>query len=74
MTQEIRTRYPHLIRSLRWTAYLTESEAVSAIVAHQQHVSNPSCAADAVRHWCRGRPVAVLIEQAVRFRPFRFRV
>lgn len=52
---EIRTRYPRLLRAMRWVACLSDSEAVNCIATY---TAGHDYAGEAVHHY--GGPRAVL--------------
>jgi hypothetical protein len=68
---EIRERYPALIRAMQHAALLSVGEAVSAIVAHKRYNGDPMCACEAVAHYCRGHTTALLVRNAKWFRDYR---
>ena len=65
--EEIRARYPHLIRALQYTAILSQSEATVTLHAYRAGTYGYP---EAVAHWLGGRPVTTLLATAWRLRHY----
>jgi len=59
--EEIRRRYPRLIRALQWTAILSESEAIADIMHAKRHGTDKPPLTEAGAHFTGGGPFSYLL-------------
>lgn len=63
--QECRTRYPRLVRAMKWVAILSDTEAACAIRDYRDGYGDPGYGSEAVAHY--GGPL-VTIRRAIECR------